>query len=66
MEMKRKGCPLLIQSDTNASMTISGQSWTRTYMLECVGERCAAYHTQDAWCEKFQCTVKLRRLEEEE
>ncbi len=39
----RKGCPLLVQSDTNQSCTVSGQSWTRTYFLECLGERCAAY-----------------------
>ena len=56
--MKRKRCPLLIQSDTNPSMTVSGRSWTRTYMMECIGELCAAYHTKDSWCEKFQCTVK--------
>lgn len=58
--MKRKGCPLLIQSDTNPSMTVQGQSWTRTYMLQCVGEKCAAYHTQDGFCERFQGTVVLR------
>ena len=39
----RKACPLLVQSDTNQSCTVSGQSWTRTYFLECLGERCAAY-----------------------
>lgn len=40
---KRKACPLLVQSDTNLSMTVSGQSWTRTYFLECLGRKCAAY-----------------------
>ena len=58
--MKRKGCPLLIQKDTNPSLTVSGQSWTRSYMLECIGERCAAYKTQDGFCEQFQCIVICR------
>ena len=39
----RKACPLLVQVDTNLSCTVSGQSWTRTYFLECIGERRAAY-----------------------
>lgn len=56
--MKRKGCPLLIQADTNPSMTVSGQSWTRTYMLECIGEKCAAY--QGGMCDKFQTDVILK------
>ena len=63
--MKRKGCPLLIQSDTNPSMTISGQSWTRTYMLEWLGEKCAAYHCQDGFCEKFQTLVIMPERREE-
>ena len=53
--MNRKGCPLLIQSDTNPSMTITGQSWTRTYMLRCAGEECAAYH--NGMCGRFQTCV---------
>lgn len=57
--MKRKGCPLLVQSDTNPSLTMTGQSWTRTYFLECLGEKCAAYHAQDGFCEKFQETVTV-------
>lgn len=55
--MKRKGCPLLIQSDTNPSLTMQGQSWTRTYMLQCTGEKCVAY--QDGYCKKFCRTVEL-------
>lgn len=61
--MKRKGCPLLIQQDTNPSMTISGQSWTRTYMLECIGEKCAAYKAEDGYCEKFHGNVLIREKE---
>lgn len=57
--MKRKGCPILIQQDTNPSMTMKGQSWTRTYMLECLGEKCAAYGVADGFCEKFQHIVTL-------
>lgn len=56
--MKRKRCPLLIQSDTNPSLTMLGQSWTRTYMLECVGEKCAAY--QGGFCVKYQTDVVLK------
>lgn len=55
--MKRKGCPLLIQQDTNPSLTVSGQSWTRSYMLECIGEQCAAYNRKKFFCERFQCCV---------
>lgn len=56
--MKRKGCPLLIQSDTNSSLTMQGQSWTRTYMLECIGEKCAAY--QGGVCAKFDTNLILK------
>lgn len=57
--MKRKGCPLLIQQDTNPSMTITGQSWTRSYMLECLGEKCSAYKLCDGKgiCMKFETLV---------
>nr|DAO50969.1 MAG TPA: hypothetical protein [Caudoviricetes sp.] len=53
--MNRKGCPLLVQSETNPSMTITGQSWTRTWFAECIGEKCAAY--QGGLCDKFQTDV---------
>lgn len=62
--MKRKGCPLLIQSDTNPSLTMSGQSWTRTYMLECVGEKCAAYW-ENGYCETFKKNVNMPERREE-
>lgn len=55
--MNRKGCPLLIQSDTNPSMVVTGRSWTRTYMLECIGEKCVAY--QDGICDRFKNDVVL-------
>lgn len=61
--MKRKGCPLLVQSDTNPSMTVQGQYWTRTYLLECLGEKCAAYHSQDGFCDKFQGIVDMKKGE---
>lgn len=63
--MKRKGCPLLIQSDTNPSITVTGQSWTRTYMLECIGEKCAAYKRKDMFCEKFQTRVIMPKMEDD-
>lgn len=55
MTMRMKGCPLLVQSDTNPSMTIEGESHTRTYMLRCVGNNCAAY--RDGFCSKFETDV---------
>lgn len=51
--MDRKGCPLLIQSDTEPSLTVSGRSYTRTYMLECVGGKCAAYKRENGFCKRF-------------
>ncbi len=55
--MKRKECPLLIQSETNPSMTVEGMSRTRTYMLDCVGEKCAAY--LGGRCVKYQTYVEV-------
>ena len=60
--MKRKVCPLLIYQETNQSMTVSGQSWTSTYMLECIGGKCAAY--EHGFCQKFQCTVLIKPEQE--
>lgn len=57
------GCPLLVQSDTYPSMTCAGESHTRTYFLECLKEKCAAYKWQDSFCERFQ-TITLRKVEE--
>lgn len=48
----------MIQSDTNPSMTVQGQSYTRTYMLECIGEKCAAYNEAHGTCERFYTNVK--------
>lgn len=50
--MNRKGCPLLLQSDTYPSLTMRGESHTRTYMLQCVGEKCVAYH--GGFCKKWE------------
>ena len=66
MAMKRKGCPLLIQSDTNPSMTVTGQSWTRTYFLECLGEKCAAYNIAHDICERFYTNVKMKEILKDE
>lgn len=64
--MKRKVCPLLMQSNTEPSLTIQGASYTRTFFLECLGDKCAAYISQGGFCEKFQSTVKMREAEEGE
>lgn len=58
--MNRKGCPLLIQSETNPCITISGQSWTRTWFSECIGEKCAAY--QGGVCAKFETNLILKEV----
>lgn len=60
----RKACPLLVQSDTSPSLTIQGEAYTRVYFLECLGEKCAAFSTQDCFCEKFQHTVKAAQRKE--
>ena len=64
--MKRKVCPLLVQSNTEPSLTIQGASCTRTFLIECLGEKCAAYIQQDGFCEKFQSAVIFRTNEAEE
>jgi len=66
MKMSRKVCPLLVQSETNPSLTMKGQSWTRTYFTECLGEKCAAYHSQDNFCEKFRERVDMKEAALEE
>jgi hypothetical protein len=56
MSMKKKGCPLLVQSDTYTSLYIPGESSTKTYFLDCLEEKCAAYRgcgAQNGVCDKF-------------
>lgn len=43
-ERKTKGCPLLVQSDTYPSMTVRGESHTRSFFLPCLEKDCVAYH----------------------
>lgn len=59
-----KGCPLLIQSDTEPSLLRGGESHTRTYMLTCIGEKCAAYEQQSEFCNRFQSTVGENLMEQ--
>ena len=61
--MKRKACPLLVQSDTQPSFTINGESHTRTYFLECSGEKCAAYEKKSGCCRRFQVSVIFEKEE---
>lgn len=56
--MKRKLCPLLVQSATNPSMTMEGQSWTQTYFAECIGDKCVAYRW-DGQCHRFELSTKF-------
>jgi hypothetical protein len=56
MSKTKKGCPLLSESDTRTSFTIAGESSTRTYLLCCIEEKCAAYRrsgVQSGVCAKF-------------
>lgn len=64
--MKRKACPLLVQSNTEPSITMRDASYTRTFFLECLGERCAAFVQDEfgAFCKKFQSNVIIRANEE--
>ena len=61
-EYKPKGCPLLLQSDTEPSMTVQGRSYTRSYFLPCLGHKCAAYKRDGArhTCERFGTSVLYR------
>lgn len=38
-----KACPLLVRIDTHPSMTIEGETFTRSYFADCLLEGCAAY-----------------------
>ena len=53
--MERKGWPLLIQSDTNPSLTMAGQSWTRAYMLMCVHAPTLTPPNEPLTCEGCAC-----------
>lgn len=57
--MEHKACPLLVGSETQPSATIPGQSWTSSYFRECLGNKCAAYHSQDGFCERFKSVVSV-------
>lgn len=58
---KRKACPLLIQSDTNPSLTMAGQSWTRTFFIECLGPKCAAWDEVTHECHRFGTCVDMAK-----
>ena len=55
--MKLKACPLLAQSNTSPSMTVNGESYTRTFFLRCLGEECAAFLCGE--CKRFETFVTL-------
>ena len=52
LEITRKACPLLVQSDTSPSLTVPGESHTRTFFLECLGGQCAAFVS--GRCKRFK------------
>ena len=61
-DMKLKACPLLPQAETTPSLTIAGESYTRTRFLRCLGGECAAFCLKDdgtAQCLRFMQTVSL-------
>ena len=63
--MRRKICPFLVQSDTTPSLTMQGESWTRTYFMECLGESCAAYDKRNGVCEMWKRVVRAEEVEED-
>lgn len=44
--MNRKRCPLLVQCDHQILPN-------KSYMLECLGEKCVAYREEDDYCRRF-------------
>lgn len=62
MEVKLKKCPLLIQRDTTLSLTVAGESYTRTVFSDCLGQNCAAYAGGN--CERFG-TIAVNHEEKE-
>lgn len=50
-----KVCPLLVQSDTNPSYTIDRQSYTITWLTECLGKKCSGY--ANGFCKRFDTFV---------
>ena len=61
-EISFKGCPLLVQSDTHPSLTMRGESHTRSYFLPCLGQKCAAYEwgPNGGDCHHFGTKVRYR------
>lgn len=59
-----RACPLLVQSNTEKSWTIPDTSYTRTFFLECLGHKCAAY--KDGVCAKFGGKATYLSASEEE
>ena len=59
--VERKGCPLLVQSETNPSLTMAGQSWTRTWFLDCSGPACAAWDEVTHECNRFGTCVDIQK-----
>lgn len=53
-----KACPLLVHSDTSPSMTIAGESYTRTYFLRCLGPKCVACENGN-FCKRFENGVLM-------
>lgn len=67
-ELRPKGCPLLLQSDTEPSLTVSGRSYTRSYFLPCLGKKCAAFQIKNerGFCERFGTYTHNRVPDESE
>ena len=57
-ETKTVCCPLLIQSDTRRSWTVEGEAYTRSYMIPCLRDACAAYSNGE--CKRFGTRIDER------
>ena len=54
--MKKKACLLLIQSESWQDMSLPGDSHTRSYFLECLEDRCAAF--LNGSCRRFDTSTE--------
>ncbi len=60
--MKLKACPFLLQRDTTPSLTIAGESYTRSFFLRCLGGEYAGFvqgPDGKAECKRLESCVSL-------
>lgn len=60
--IEHKACPLLVNSESQPSATVPGESLTFSYFRDCLANRCAAYRS--GFCERFKTVVDTLEAEE--